>query len=236
MGFYADRSTSKRTPFLVGLILVALSTIFFFVATSLPLLLVGRALQAVSCSFVYTCGLGLVARATPDNIKGTVLGYVSLGTALGDTMGPGIGGFLYTKGGHYAMFGVAMGIVGVDFVLRMLTVEEEQKQETGISSGEQGPLLSEASIDRCDVERADFLQGDMPTEGLAPIITAAGLSNGASASAEDIPEGRASLMTVLNKANVWAAIIGFTMTATVRTSLGAVSTSSSHSFAGFRHS
>lgn len=110
----------------------------FFVARSLPLLLAGRALQALSCSMVYTCGLSLLANATPSDRKGKVMGWVSMGTSIGDLNGPLVGGFLYRHGGHMAMFAVAMAIVAVDVVLCLFIVDEIPSEE---QQPEEEPLL-----------------------------------------------------------------------------------------------
>ena len=64
-GFFADRSSSRRTPLLVGLVLAFTSTLVFCFARARWLLVVARALQGLSASLIYTAGLALVADTVP---------------------------------------------------------------------------------------------------------------------------------------------------------------------------
>ena len=61
-GWFADRG-SRSTPFLWGLILAIISTVVFCVARAPGLLVLGRVLQGLAASVIYTAGLALVADA-----------------------------------------------------------------------------------------------------------------------------------------------------------------------------
>lgn len=166
---------------------------------------------------VYTCGLALLAHATPSDRKGKVMGWVSMGTSMGDLNGPLVGGFLYRHGGHGAMFAVAMAIVGLDVILRLLTVDEDLKSDDG---QEQEPLLGAVG------ESAYSATGVVQEH--AQVNAAATATIGQSTTSSDEAERSSSSKTkstyslLLSQPRVWASITGMTLTATVRTAFGSV--------------
>lgn len=76
-GVFADRMSSRRAPFLVGLLALLLATVLLFVGTSLPLLTIARVLQGVSSAFVWTVGLALCLETVGPKNLGKTIGSVS---------------------------------------------------------------------------------------------------------------------------------------------------------------
>jgi MFS family permease len=76
-GVIADRLSSRRAPFLVGLLALLLATILLFVGTTLPVLAIARVLQGISSAFVWTVGLALCLETVGPKNLGKTIGSVS---------------------------------------------------------------------------------------------------------------------------------------------------------------
>jgi len=72
-GFYADRSSSRRLPLLVGLLALAGATLMLCLARNISLLVIGRLLQGASASIVWTVGLALPVDTVGQNEIGESL-------------------------------------------------------------------------------------------------------------------------------------------------------------------
>lgn len=68
-GWFADKTTSRRFPLLLGLLALTGATIMLHVGSSVGVLIAGRLLQGVSAAVVWTVGLALmVDTATSQNV------------------------------------------------------------------------------------------------------------------------------------------------------------------------
>lgn len=77
-GVIADRMSSRRAPFLVGLLALLLATVLLFVGTTLPVLTIARILQGVSSAFVWTVGLALCLETVGPKNLGKTIGSVCI--------------------------------------------------------------------------------------------------------------------------------------------------------------
>jgi MFS family permease len=100
-GIIADYTTARRTPYLVGLILLATSMALQTASHSVGMYISGRALQGASAAAVWVIGLALVVDTVDSNKVGEYFGYVSWAISLGALMGPILGGVVYDTGGYY---------------------------------------------------------------------------------------------------------------------------------------
>lgn len=75
-GVIADRLSSRRAPFLLGLLALLLATILLFVGSTLPVLTIARVLQGVSSAFVWTVGLALCLETVGPKNLGKTIGSV----------------------------------------------------------------------------------------------------------------------------------------------------------------
>ncbi|KAL9126720.1 MAG: hypothetical protein Q9217_004265 [Psora testacea] len=123
-GWLADRSSSRRTPLLTGLALAFAATMIFYVARAPWALLVARVFQGFSAIVIYTAGLALVADTVPADEVGTWMGFVLSGMNGGALIAPFLAGAIYDRAGYYTVFGVCLGIVGFDFILRLTIIEK----------------------------------------------------------------------------------------------------------------
>ena len=125
-GILADRlSSSRQLPFLLGLVLLLLSTVLLAVGRSVPVLVLARFLQGASGGTVWTIGLALIVETVgPENLGkavGTIFSFIS----VAGLFSPVIGGLLYAKTGYIGVFGVGIALVSIDFVMRLLMIEKK---------------------------------------------------------------------------------------------------------------
>lgn len=147
VGAFADRCSVKRVPFLTGLVIMAASTLMFFFGTSFSMLVVARALQGAAAAFVWTAGPTYInGRVGPEQM-GTAMAWITMGSSVGEVMGPVAGGVLYEHSGHFALLYMAIGVVLVDIILRFL-MEEEESGESILSksvSNERTPIMPQVT-------------------------------------------------------------------------------------------
>ncbi|KAF2736523.1 MFS transporter-like protein [Polyplosphaeria fusca] len=124
-GWLADRTASRRSPLLVGLLALLGSTVLLNVGSTIAVLIVGRILQGVSAAVVWVVGLALLADTIPQERLGQATGYVMLGMSLGILIAPLLGGVVFERGGYDAVYAMCYALVGVDIVLRLLLVEKK---------------------------------------------------------------------------------------------------------------
>ncbi|KAI5860051.1 MFS general substrate transporter [Durotheca rogersii] len=123
-GVYADHTSSRRWPLLLGLIALAASTLLLCLGNSIALLIVGRILQGLSAAVVWTVGCALLID-TMASATGIAMGYVGIGTSVGLLIAPVIGGAVYAAAGYYAVYYVAFGVIFLDILLRLFMIEKK---------------------------------------------------------------------------------------------------------------
>jgi MFS family permease len=125
-GFLADRFTSSRQlPFLLGLVFLFLSTILLALGRSVAVLAIARLLQGASGGVVWTIGIAIIIETVGQENLGKTMGTVFSFVSVAGLFSPIIGGLLYAKSGYVGVFGVGVGLVGIDFILRVLMVEKK---------------------------------------------------------------------------------------------------------------
>lgn len=123
-GVLADKfSSSRQLPFLLGLILLLLSTILLALGRSVAVLAIARFLQGASGGVVWTIGIAIVIETVGQENLGKTMGTLFSFISVAGLFSPIAGGILYAKTGYMGVFGVGLGLVGIDFMLRVLMVE-----------------------------------------------------------------------------------------------------------------
>lgn len=125
IGFVADKLPNRRIPFLFGLCALLASTILLFLGQTLPLLILARILQGFAAGVVWTVGLALVQETVGTAQLGMVIGGIFGFISTGELISPALGGILYDKAGMKAVFGLAFALLCVDFVMRLLVIEQK---------------------------------------------------------------------------------------------------------------
>ncbi|TVY75626.1 putative MFS-type transporter [Lachnellula suecica] len=128
-GWFADRSSSRRVPLLLGLLALGGSTAMLTAGSSLGFLITGRFLQGLSAAVVWTVGLALLSDTVGKEDIGQAMGYIAAATSLGSLLGPLLGGVVYAKAGYYAVFSMGFALIGVDIFLRLFMIEKSVAQQ-----------------------------------------------------------------------------------------------------------
>jgi MFS family permease len=125
-GILADKfSKSRQLPFLLGLILLLLSTILLALGRSVAVLAIARFLQGASGGVVWTIGIAIIIETVGQENLGKTMGTIFSFISVAGLFSPIVGGILYAKTGYKGVFGVGLGLVGIDFILRVLMVEKK---------------------------------------------------------------------------------------------------------------
>lgn len=154
VGVYADHTSSRRWPLLIGLFALAASTLLLCLGQTIALLVLGRILQGFSAAIVWSVGLALLADTFGDKI-GTAMGYSSIAMSFGLLVSPSIGGAVYNNVGYYAVYYVAFGCIVLDIILRLVLIEKKVARQWVHDGEDSGPENSTAE----SAERKDDTSG-----------------------------------------------------------------------------
>jgi len=103
IGRLSDRR-GRKIALLIGSAVVSIAPLGYLVVQSVPLLMALRAFHGISIAAFTTSYVALVVDLTPQNIRGQVIGYMSLVVPLGVAIGPAVGGYLQAAAGYEALF------------------------------------------------------------------------------------------------------------------------------------
>ncbi|RAO65054.1 uncharacterized protein BHQ10_001066 [Talaromyces amestolkiae] len=123
IGLLADKFPSRRILFTFGLLVMAISTALYWIGTTIFMLVAARALQGLSATAVWVVGMAIINDVSGPDDLGISMSYVWSANTLGLLCGPIIGGTLFQFAGYHSVFAVAIGLLGVDTVLRLLMAE-----------------------------------------------------------------------------------------------------------------
>ena len=159
-GWFADRASSRRGPYLIGLIALAFSTLAFSLGQSTFVLFVGRLVQGGSSAAVHTVGMAILADTVGQAGIGPAMGFVGMSIALGVVLGPMFGGILYHRVGYWAVFGSAYALVALDFIFRvfMITAKDGALLE-GLTKGphiDYGTISGNDSVSNTPISHDSF--------------------------------------------------------------------------------
>ncbi|MEM1286838.1 MAG: multidrug effflux MFS transporter [Pseudomonadota bacterium] len=118
VGPLSDRF-GRRSTLIAGLCLFLVATVFCRFATSIEALLVGRAFQAIGGCSGMVLSRAMVRDVSTRDTAASLLGYVTMGMAMAQMMGPAIGGFLDGLYGWRASFDllILLGLLVLGFAI-----------------------------------------------------------------------------------------------------------------------
>ncbi|KAI0813279.1 MFS transporter-like protein [Xylaria sp. FL0064] len=163
-GIYADHTSSRRWPLLLGLVALAGLTFLLAFGNSVGLFILGRVLQGLSAAVVWSVGCALLVDTMGSSV-GVAMGYVNISMSIALLLAPIIGGVVYNNAGYLAVYYVAFGFVGLDILLRLLMIE---KKVAG-----QWIKEPEASNSQTDVEKTTSTN----PSSTEPVRTSTGITN-----------------------------------------------------------
>ncbi|KAM0798060.1 major facilitator superfamily domain-containing protein [Usnea florida] len=126
-GVIADHIPTRRTPFILALLLSLVSTLFFALGSTLPILLSARLLEGLSTAVIATVGPALMLEVVGQRNLGHAMGFSSMAMSMGLLLGPVLGGVLYEYCGYFVTFLPALVLLGVEAALRGLIIEKGRK-------------------------------------------------------------------------------------------------------------
>ena len=109
---------------------MVVSTIIFFLGATPEMILISRAIQGASTTFTWVTGLAYLVAQVGEGELGAYVGWTTVGVAIGEIIGPLIGGPIYDYFGHWAAFGVVEALLLVDILLRLLAKEKQPEVHT----------------------------------------------------------------------------------------------------------
>ncbi|KAH7088920.1 major facilitator superfamily domain-containing protein [Paraphoma chrysanthemicola] len=125
-GILADKcSNSRKLPFVLGLVMLVLATVLLAVGQTVPVLALARFLQGASAGVVWTIGLAIIIETVGQENLGTTMGTIFSFVSVAALFSPILGGLLYASVGYKGVFGLGIGLVGIDFILRLLMIEKK---------------------------------------------------------------------------------------------------------------
>lgn len=135
---------SKKTLF-YGLIAFLISTILYFAAFNITLLMIYRLLQGIAVGLVGTATGTIIAQIAPVNRRGEAIGYFSLSAILATAVGPYIGLLLLQNFDGFQPIFIFNAVLAVIVMLMFYLIQLPQslsKLTKNASKQEQTGLLS----------------------------------------------------------------------------------------------
>ncbi|MBP1737420.1 MAG: multidrug transporter [Oscillospiraceae bacterium] len=116
----------KIRVFKFGTALFIVSSLLCGIATSFPMLIVFRVLQAIGAAGAMAVNQGIIAETFPGGERGRALGILGTFVALGSLAGPPLGGFLIDLlSWHYIfLINIPVGVIAMVLALRNLPKED----------------------------------------------------------------------------------------------------------------
>lgn len=140
--FYGSASDrlGRRGPLLAGVVLFILASALCAVATSMPMLLVGRVLQALGACGGIVISRAIVRDRFDHQHSAQVLSQLMLVMGLAPILAPLIGGFVLVTQGWRAIFWVLVGFGLVVGAATAITLPESRSEATAARARAEHPI------------------------------------------------------------------------------------------------
>lgn len=115
-----------------GFLVFALGSLGCSMATNLPMLIGTRVFQGLGASMMMATGIGIVSNIFPDAERGRALGLTGTIVALGNMLGPSVGGLLLASFRWPVIFliNIPIGIAGFYLGYRYLPKEDREGEKS----------------------------------------------------------------------------------------------------------
>ncbi|KAG6029812.1 hypothetical protein E4U41_000262 [Claviceps citrina] len=185
IGHLADKAASRKSSMIASLGAEMMGTIVIMISPSVPVLLVGRGIQAIGGNAAWIVGLATLADTVGPDKTGRTLGAISSFFASGLLFGPMTSGMLLPLVGYWMTWCVAIAMLAVDLMMRLVLIESkhgqlEVKKDTshdveatqttidGTEATERTALLGDATCGRRAEARFETPQADDVSCGAKP--------------------------------------------------------------------
>lgn len=125
LGRLGDKIGSHKI-YTYGFLIFSLGSLACSLAGTLALLIFARLLQGLGASMMMATGIGIVSNTFPPEERGKALGLTGTAVAMGNMVGPGLGGLLLSHFSWPAIFlvNVPIGLAGYYLGRRYLPAQE----------------------------------------------------------------------------------------------------------------
>ena len=122
----------RRPVMLVSIFMASVSYLFFAHATTIPLLILARALSGIGSANI-AAAQAYITDVTDSKSRSKAMGMLGAAFGIGFIIGPLIGGFLKTNFGIEMVGYVASALIGIDFILAVFFLPESNREAKKIS-------------------------------------------------------------------------------------------------------
>jgi MFS family permease len=116
LGKLADRK-GRRIVMQLGLVVAATIPLCYAVVSSIPLLMLFRAIHGISIAAFASSYSALTSDLAPSKQRGEIIGYMSLVNPLGLAIGPALGGWMQEAWGYQYLFMTASCLAVMGFLV-----------------------------------------------------------------------------------------------------------------------
>jgi MFS family permease len=127
MALLSDRLGNRKAFIQVGLLIMAISTYAFSLASTYSHLLFIRILQGIAVSLTVPASLAVLSSETQRETRGGAMGFYSTLRMVGFAIGPALGGLLQVSYGFQAAFLVGAGLLLLSTLLVQIFVHETRR-------------------------------------------------------------------------------------------------------------
>ncbi|KAJ5294435.1 hypothetical protein N7508_009256 [Penicillium antarcticum] len=128
IGHVADRIPNRKRSLLMGLGAELIGTIIIMISPSVPMMLIGRSIQAIGGNAAWIVGLATLADTVGQENTGKTLGAISSFYSSGVLFGPMASGMLLGLVGYWMTWMAAIAVLAIDILMRVLMIEKNHNQ------------------------------------------------------------------------------------------------------------
>lgn len=124
-------SIGSRRILLIGIILSVISVALYFIANSLPIILLVRFIHGIGLGIASTATGTMIAQIIPPSRRGEGIGYFSMSSVLATAIGPFFGIYLsqHVDFKWLFVFSLILGVIGLAMFFFVEKRPEEEPQE-----------------------------------------------------------------------------------------------------------
>ncbi|KAG5948161.1 hypothetical protein E4U53_006332 [Claviceps sorghi] len=126
IGYLADQVPSRKMSLVASLVAEMIGAIVIMISPSVPVLLVGRGLQAIGGNAAWIVGLSTLTETVGQDDTGKTLGAVASVYTSGLLFGPMASGMLLPLLGYWMTWCAAIAMLAVDLMMRFVMIENKQ--------------------------------------------------------------------------------------------------------------
>ncbi|KAJ5906392.1 MFS transporter [Penicillium subrubescens] len=184
IGSWADRNASRKGPLLLSLGGEIAGTIIVATATSLPVLFLGRIIQAIAGNAAWIIGFATVTDTVAAEHRSRAISVISVFFISGLLVGPMVSGIFMKLIGYWPTWLIAIAILVIDMIMRLGMIESPAglKKDVDGSRSDSNPsdetstLISRSRSSTGEFRQEETLQQNANT-GLYSTETATESSN-----------------------------------------------------------